>query len=501
MDPHQPGPSRETPLKTNWKRCVLCQEETSEALQCSAKSKRHDVGAGQVYSTLATSILRFNEINQLPMPVDLTRLDEGNGMEATFKEHMAKWHKSCHTKFNITKLRRAEKKKLAPEDSDSDNSVPRKKIRLSRSIESVTSDCCFFCEGTSEPLRVAATFKLDNHVRQSALALQDGKLLAKLSAGDMMAQEAKYHPLCLTSLYKQDDDDKINHGIALAELLAHIEEARMDVSVAPVLKLADLVKLYTARLEQLKVKQQNRLNSTKLKDRILSHFPDLCAHREGRDVLLAFTSDVGSALRKACDADYDEKAICLARAAKIVRKDMLKLQSTFTGTFEEDCQVKSVPHSLLALVSMIHSGPSIKSQGVDGFSQATLSVAQLLQYNSFVRQRPEITGVHHNKARETPLPVYIGLMIHARTRKRDVIDTMFDLGLSISYDRVLEISTAMGNRVCEQYHRDAAVCPPNLRQCLFTTAAVDNIDHNPSSTTATSSFHGTGISLPASKSE
>ena len=72
---------------------------------------------------------------------------------------------------------------------------------------------------------------------------------------------------------------------------------------------------------------------------------------------------------------------------------------------------------------------------------------------------------------------------------------MFDLGLSVSYDRVLEISTAMGNRVCEQYHRDAVIRPPNLLQGLFTTAAVDNINHNTSSTTATGSFHGTGISL------
>ena len=37
--------------------------------------------------------------------------------------------------------------------------------------------------------------------------------------------------------------------------------------------------------------------------------------------------------------------------------------------------------------------------------------------------------------------------------------------------------------------------PPKLRTNLFTTAAVDNIDHNPSSTTATDSFHGTGISM------
>ena len=165
------------------------------------------------------------------------------------------------------------------------------------------------------------------------------------------------------------------HSIALAELLAYVEDAQTDESVAPILKLVDLVKLYTVRLEQLGVKQQNCLKSTKLKDRILSRIPDLSAHREGRDVLLAFAGDVGSALRKACASDYDDDAICLARAAKIV---MLKLQSTFTGTFTKDCQVKSVPSSLLTLISMIHRGPSIKAQGIDGFSQATLSVAQLL---------------------------------------------------------------------------------------------------------------------------
>ena len=98
-------------------------------------------------------------------------------------------------------------------------------------------------------------FQLDNRVRQSAIALQDGKLLAKLSAGDLMAQEAKYHPSCLASLYKrakaqddsyhQDYGNKINYSIALAELLSHIDDTRNDESVAPILKLADLVKLYT----------------------------------------------------------------------------------------------------------------------------------------------------------------------------------------------------------------------------------------------------------------
>ena len=197
----QPGPSSETPVKTIWNRCVLCQEETPEALQCPANSKRHDVGAG--YSTLSANVIRFSELNQLPIRRDLSRLDEGNGIEATFMDHGDKWHKSCHTKFNVTKLKRAEKKQVSHDDSKSDCSPHRKKIRLCRSTESVTKESCYFCEGMSEPLRAASTYKVDDRVRKSALALQDGKLLAKLSAGDMMAQDAKYHPLCLASLYKR----------------------------------------------------------------------------------------------------------------------------------------------------------------------------------------------------------------------------------------------------------------------------------------------------------
>ena len=108
MSSEQPGPSRERSVKTNWNRCVLCQEERREALQCPANSKRHDVGAG--YFTLSANIIRFSELNRLLIPMDLSRLDEGKSIEATFMEQVAKWHKTCHTNFNVTKLRRAEKK-------------------------------------------------------------------------------------------------------------------------------------------------------------------------------------------------------------------------------------------------------------------------------------------------------------------------------------------------------------------------------------------------------
>jgi len=85
--------------------------------------------------------------------------------------------------------------------------------------------------------------------------------------------------------------------------------------------------------------------------------------------------------------------------------------------------------------------------------------------------------------------------MHTKTRKRDLVDTLFHLGLSVSYERVLSISTDLGNNICRFFQQEGAVCPPELKSGLFTTAAVDNIDHNPSSTSAQDSFHGTGISL------
>ena len=69
------------------------------------------------------------------------------------------------------------------------------------------------------------------------------------------------------------------------------------------------------------------------------------------------------------------------------------------------------------------------------------------------------------------------------------------MGLSISYERVLEIETATGNKICKRFELEKTVCSPTLRKGLFTYGAIDNIDHNPSSSMSQSSFHRTGISL------
>ena len=502
LDPRQEEPSTTVTSvnQTDWNLCVLCQMDTTEPFHCPADSKRSTGGSG--YQTLANNLLRFSEIDCLPKSLDISRLDDGEGIESTLQHHRAKWHDSCRLQYNKTQLTRAEKRKTTSCDTEG---VTPKFTRHSVDHSEALLETCFFCDkpAGNESLRKASTFDLDRRVRKCALKLEDKSLIAKLSAGDMMAQDALYHVKCLVSLYNKardtkrtlDDQDDINHGIALGELVSYIDDARIDSHVAPVFKLADLISLYSNRVKQLGTVLPGRVHSTKLKYRIMAYFSDMEEHKPGRDVLLAFNEDIGSALHKACEHDADSDDVHLARAANIVRRDMLKMKTAFSGSFDALCQEQSVPKSLLALVAMILNGPTIQEQS--SHSTPTLTISQLLMFNSYARRRQStsIRSITHGHNRETPLPVYLGMLIHTKTRKRDLVDTLFHFGLSVSYDRVLSISTDLGNNICRFFQQEGAVCPPELKSGLFTTAAVDNIDHNPSSTSAQDSFHGTGISL------
>ena len=80
-------------------------------------------------------------------------------------------------------------------------------------------------------------------------------------------------------------------------------------------------------------------------------------------------------------------------------------------------------------------GASIKRQSSNIVeNQAALTVSQLIQFNSVVQRHKDLQAIYHTKNRETPLPTYLGLLVHAETRKKGLVNKLCDLGLSISYD-------------------------------------------------------------------
>ena len=90
--------------------------------------------------------------------------------------------------------------------------------------------------------------------------------------------------------------------------------------------------------------------------------------------------------------------------------------------------------------------------------------------------------VRHSSERETPTPIYVALKIYAITCSRNLIDALFNQGMCISYDRLLNLTSDISNTVCEQYRVDRFVCPPKLHCGVHTSAALDSLDYNSSST-------------------
>ena len=179
----------------------------------------------------------------------------------------------------------------------------------------------FLCESAGkEALHETSTFQLDKNVRSGVTLIGDMQLLGHLSAGNMVALEAKYHTNCLLKLYNraracknnannETNKDATISGTVFAELVMLLEEARYEENIAPVFKLADLVKLYESRLKQLQIETDKKVHSTRLKEKLLKPLSDLRAHNKGRNVFLVFQNDTGTALAKVVEQDNDDDAV------------------------------------------------------------------------------------------------------------------------------------------------------------------------------------------------
>ena len=79
---------------------------------------------------------------------------------------------------------------------------------------------------------------------------------------------------------------------------------------------------------------------------------------------------------------------------------------------------------------------------------------------------------------ETPLLEYVGLKIFYTSRSRQLIDDMYHVGLSVSYDRVLELIKLFYEEMRRGYIEHGYFFPRIPRKYLFTIWLKDNIDVN-----------------------
>ena len=171
------------------------------------------------FITIAENLFPFNEVNALPSNLRrrIEIYDSFENLSKKFMEQCAVFHKSCISNYNKQKLLR--KRKLqdsfpAPgedntceDEEDSSKVLSKRTTRKSLTLRNFQSTC-FFCDQVDDKsnLHKCQTIATSTRVKRIAVELPDTKLIAKLSEGDMIATEAKYHGTCLAGLYNRYRD-------------------------------------------------------------------------------------------------------------------------------------------------------------------------------------------------------------------------------------------------------------------------------------------------------
>ena len=130
--------------------------------------------------------------------------------------------------------------------------------------------------------------------------------------------------------------------------------------------------MYENRFLDLGIRKE--INKVQFKDKVMKHFPHAQEHSDGYNVILVFEQGMQEMLKQALPCDFEEDALILAKAAKIVRGDIFESNGfKFNALFPSECQKESVPTYLKSLVTMILVGIDLRIRAMVTPRPASLS--------------------------------------------------------------------------------------------------------------------------------
>ena len=187
----------------------------------------------------------------------------------------------------------------------------------------------------SGTLHNCATMTLDHAIRKMATELQDTSLLARISGGNLIAIEAKYHFNCLSTLKNKyriaqqsqnnltiNQEDELIQAQVFTDLISYIEESIESGNF--IFKLSELHSMYVSQLEELGLEKS--IHKTRLKLQILDHFLGDC-------------QGMKNMLKEAVDSrDFESEALAMVKLVKVLRRENGN-RSNLLGVFHLTAEV------------------------------------------------------------------------------------------------------------------------------------------------------------------
>ena len=121
------------------------------------------------YVSLTEGLTQFNGHRHMPMDLNVNRLDDGDGIEATLTRRSVQWLKKCCLKFNKTNVSPVEAGRVdSASEQQSGSSTQTDRTRSAdQGFPQSTESICFFCNkpaGTAD-LHHAYTNEINRNVR------------------------------------------------------------------------------------------------------------------------------------------------------------------------------------------------------------------------------------------------------------------------------------------------------------------------------------------------
>ena len=356
---------------TDFSICCLCQHEGSEDIRKPyTKETFHPA-----YKSLEEDLQKwFDHGVQLPMNVNLKRLDNGSGIASTLLQNQAIYHHSCRSKLRQHYLQRIlDKQKEDIEEQSNISPIKQLRSSFSASIDRSRSQCVMCLayqeDDPNNKIHQCLTSDGGKNLLQMALDAKDWPVHARLNtavnAADALASDICYHNTCKlllldkarlnTSDKPPDITSKLQFDpLVFAELVVYVKDSEL-----PSLKLAELIQLYEQRLLSLNSEFcEKPIHSTRFKNHLLEKLgTSWSAHKKGRDILISHNTSIGDALADSVRSYVsDEEALAIVNVGLILRKYILQDQRPFNGHFEPDCMTAAAPKPLLTLIHVMLEG-------------------------------------------------------------------------------------------------------------------------------------------------
>ena len=482
----------------DWNYCFLCQ-----------KRKPTDNTTEESLKTLCNNLMQIWELGELDIELETivtVRNEDGKPDLFASVKDKAKFHQNCSKRYNKGKIER----KIAKKNSNENIPVPDKMVtRSSIETHGLGDNFCAICGEVdkAENLHAAGAFHatasdvdpahlkdLTNQWKSMAVKLGNDRLLSLLSSGDTASNQLLYHGSCNTSMWNEcnkinactkSTDSTWKKAQAFNSVITHVIEKMTEDSGISI-PVKELNQMYVERLKEFGIEEQ--CQTTRFAEKLVNAIPNLITTTVLSKLYVLRSEKVDELVDShvKCPNSY---LASLQLITHPIRVAISELKNSFEGHYDGSSQVNSVPRILLLLIMLLIDGcTSMKP------SQEALTVAQLITYHAKIN-RSKSKKQRHKKCQETPVMIYTGLKLFFLTRSRMLIDSLFKTGVSVSYDRVLEITKNMYHNLHKSYTEYGCFFPRLLKKYLFSVWLKDNVDVNPKANFVKSSYHGTSSSM------